>query len=167
MDRAQKEQLVSQMRTRLQEAGLVVITRQVGLTVGEVSDLRGKMREAQAEYKVMKNTLAQIAVKDTSLEGVSSMLNGPTALAFSKDPIAAAKVVVQYATKNDKLTVVGGYMDGQVLSAANVKTLASLPSLDELRAKIIGIIVAPATKIATIMQEPAARVARVIAAKKA
>lgn len=167
MDRAQKEQLVSEMRTRLQEAGLVVVTRQVGLTVDEVSDLRGKVREAQAEYKVMKNTLAQIAVKDTSLEGVSSMFNGPTAIAFSKDPIAAAKVVVQFASKNEKLTIVGGYMDGQVLSAANVKTLASLPSLDELRAKLIGVLVAPATKIATILQEPASRVARVIAAKKA
>jgi large subunit ribosomal protein L10 len=167
MDRAQKEQLVSEMRTRLQEAGLVVVTRQVGLTVDEVSDLRGKVREAQAEYKVMKNTLAQIAVKDTSLEGVSSMFNGPTAVAFSKDPIAAAKAVVQFASKNEKLTIVGGYMDGQVLSAANVKTLASLPSLDELRAKLIGVLVAPATKIATILQEPASRVARVIAAKKA
>lgn len=167
MDRAQKEQLVSEMRTRLQEAGLVVVTRQVGLTVDEVSDLRGKVREAQAEYKVMKNTLAQIAVKDTSLEGVSSMFNGPTAVAFSKDPIAAAKAVVQFASKNEKLTIVGGYMDGQVLSAANVKTLASLPSLDELRAKLIGVLVAPATKIATILQEPASRIARVIAAKKA
>lgn len=167
MDRAQKEQLVSEMRTRLQEAGLVVVTRQVGLTVDEVSYLRGKVREAQAEYKVMKNTLAQIAVKDTSLEGVSSMFNGPTAVAFSKDPIAAAKAVVQFASKNEKLTIVGGYMDGQVLSAANVKTLASLPSLDELRAKLIGVLVAPATKIATILQEPASCVARVIAAKKA
>jgi len=167
MDRSQKEDLVSEVRECLQSASVVVVTRQVGLTVAEATDLRRRMRESQAEYKVLKNTLAQIAVKGTPLEGISSMLQGPTALAYSTDPIGAAKVAVKFANDNEKFEVVGGYMDGQVLSAASVKALATLPSLDELRSKLIALIQAPATKLAILLKEPGTRVARVMSAKGA
>lgn len=167
MDRSQKEELVATMRATLQEASLVVVTQQVGLTVSEVTTLRRQMREANSEYKVMKNTLAHIAVQGTRAEGIAPFLTGPMALAYSADPISAAKVAAKFANTNNKLKVVGGVLNGQVLDAAGVNALATLPSLDELRAKIIGLVVAPATKLATILQEPAARVARVISAKSA
>lgn len=165
MDRSQKKELVSSMREALQEAKVIVVTQQNGLTVSESTDLRRQMRDSQAQYKVLKNTLAQIAVKDTPLEGMSHLFKGPMAIAFSHDPIGAAKAAAKFADKNDKLIIVGGYMDGQVLSSAAVKALATLPSLDELRSKLIAVISAPATKLAILSKEPAARVARVIAAK--
>ena len=167
MDRSQKEDLVSEMRECLERASVVVVTRQVGLTVAEVTDLRRRMRESQAEFKVLKNTLAQIAVKGTQLEGISPMLQGPTALAYSADPVGAAKAAVKYANDNEKFVVVGGYMDGQVLSAASVKALAALPSLDVLRSTLMALIQAPATKLAVLLKEPGTRVARVLSAKGA
>ncbi len=165
MDRSQKKELVSSMRETLQEAKVVVVTTQLGLSVAESTELRRQMRESHAQYKVLKNTLAQIAVKDTPLEEISHLFKGPMAIAFSQDPIGAAKAAAKFADKNDKLIIVGGYMDGQVLSPAAVKALATLPSLDELRSKLIAVISAPATKLAILSKEPAARVARVIAAK--
>ena len=123
------------------------------------------MRDAGAEFKVLKNTLARIAVKDTALEGLTPMLVGPTALAYSTDPVAAAKVVAKFANTNDMLKIVGGILNGQVLTDAGVKSLATLPSLDELRSKIIAVISTPATRLAVLAKEPAARVARVLAAK--
>ncbi len=165
MDRMQKEALVADMRQRLEASSLVVVARQSGLTVDEVTKLRRDMRAANAEFKVLKNTLAQIAVKGTKLEGLTDLLNGPTALAYSVDPVAAAKALVTFANKNDKIQVVGACLDGKVLKQAEVKALATLPSLDELRSKLIAVISAPATKLATLLQEPGARVARVIAAK--
>lgn len=165
MDRMQKEALVADMRQRLEASSLVVVARQTGLTVDEVTKLRRDMRAANAEFKVLKNTLAQIAVKGTKLEGLTELLNGPTALAYSVDPVAAAKALVTFANKNDKIEVVGACLDGKVLKQAEVKALATLPSLDELRSKLIAVISAPATKLATLLQEPGARVARVILAK--
>lgn len=165
MDRMQKEALVADMRSKLESSSLVVVARQTGLTVDEVTGLRRNMRAANAEFKVLKNTLAQIAVKGTKLEGLKEMLVGPTALAFSVDSIAAAKSLVEFANKNNKIEVVGGCLDGKVLQKAEVNALATLPSLDELRSKLIAIVNAPATKLATLLQEPASRVARVIAAK--
>lgn len=166
MNRSQKEELVSQVREKLEQASSIIVTRQVGLTVAEVSDLRRIMRNSNAEFKVLKNTLAQIAVKGTPFEGITPMLQGPTALAYSTDPINAAKVATKFASTNNKLTIVGGYLDGQVLTESAVKALASLPSLDELRSKIIGLISAPATKLAILMKEPASRVARVLSARQ-
>ncbi|MCE2715862.1 MAG: 50S ribosomal protein L10 [Pseudomonadota bacterium] len=165
MDRMQKEALVADMRNKLESSSLVVVARQSGLTVEEVTGLRRNMRAANAEFKVLKNTLAQIAVQGTKLEGLKEMLVGPTALAYSVDSIAAAKALVEFANKNDKVEVVGACLDGKVLQKAEVKALATLPSLDELRSKLIAIINAPATKLATLLQEPASRVARVITAK--
>ena len=165
MDRSQKEELVSQMRNTLQQAASVIVARQTGLTVAEATQLRRDMRGAGAEFKVLKNTLAQIAVKGTTLEGINPYLQGPTALGYSQDPVAAARVLSKFAEKSDKLSIVGGFLDGQVLDAMAVKALANLPSLNELRSKIIAVISAPATKLAILAKEPARRVAQVLAAR--
>lgn len=166
MNRSEKEELVSQVREKLLAAKSIVITQQTGLTVAEATDLRRQMRAAGADFKVLKNTLAKIAVQGTALEAISSMLEGPTALAVSMDdPIAAAKVASKFSNSNKKLTVVGGFLDGQVLDGKSVDALAKLPSLDELRSKIIAVISTPATRLAVLAKEPASLVARVIAAR--
>jgi len=165
MDRSQKEELVSQMRNTLQEATSIVVAHQVGLTVAEVTQLRRDMRGAGAEFKVLKNSLAQIAVKGTSLEGMNPYFQGPTALGYSKDPVVAAKVLSRFAEKNNKLSIVGGYLEGQVLDAKAVKALANLPSLNELRSKILALVVTPATRLAVLAKEPARRVAYLMASR--
>lgn len=164
MDRTQKAELVSELNTVFGEVGVVVVTRNLGLTVAQSTALRQKMREAGASYKVAKNRLAKIALKDTDYEGIGDLLTGPTALATSGDPVAAAKVAVEFAKTNEKLEIVGGAMGSVVLDAEGVKALASMPSLDELRAKLVGLIQAPATKLATVTQAPAAQLARVFGA---
>jgi large subunit ribosomal protein L10 len=164
MDRAQKPVVVAEMNRVFSEAGAVVVTRNLGLTVAQATDLRTKMREAGASYKVTKNSLARIAAKGTAYEGIGDMLTGPTALSSSVDPVAAAKIVVEFAKSNDKLEIVGGAMGEQILDVDGVKALASLPSLDELRAKIVGLVQAPATKVVQIVQAPAGQLARVFGA---
>jgi large subunit ribosomal protein L10 len=164
MDRSQKAESVASLNAVFNEAGVVVITRNLGLTVAQSTDLRGKMRAAGASYKVAKNRLAKLALKETNYEGLEDFLTGPTALASSADPVAAAKAVVEFAKTNDKLEIVGGSMGGQLLDEAGVKALASMPSLDELRAKLIGLVNAPATKIAQVVNAPAAKLARVFGA---
>ena len=136
MDRSQKTDAVAQLNNVFNEAGVVVVTRNLGLTVAESTDLRSKMREAGATYQVAKNRLAKIALKDTDYAGIEEYLSGPTALAYSEDPVAAAKAVVEFAKTNDRIEVVGGSMGSQVLDEAGVKALASMPSLDELRARL-------------------------------
>lgn len=165
MDRSQKEGLVSHMREELMSSKLVVVTQQLGLSVSESTALRRAMRENGANYKVMKNTLAQIAIKGTTLEGLDKYMSGPTAFAYSKDPIAAAKAAVKFANTNDKLKVVGAILDGRLLSQAEVQALATLPSLDELRSKILCVINTPATQLAVVIKEPATSLVRVIQAK--
>lgn len=164
MNRSEKKQLIATLNETLKKAELVVITQQTGLTVAEVTNLRRQMRQAGAGYKVAKNRLARLALEGTQFEGLKSMFTGPTAIAYSADPIAAAKVAVTYANSNEKLTIVGGSMGGQVLDPNGIKALATLPSLDELRAKIIGVLRAPATKIAGVLQAPAGQLARVFQA---
>lgn len=164
MDRQQKKDFIEELSGSLEGASLAVVTRQSGMTVEESKELRARMREAGASFKVIKNTLAKIAIKGTQFEGLTDDLSGPAALAISKDPVAAAKVAVEYMNDNDKLEVVSGVLDAQVLDLAGVKALAKLPSLDELRAKILGVIAAPATKLATVVKEPGASVARVVSA---
>lgn len=164
MDRTQKSEAVAELNRTFNEVGVVVVTRNLGMTVAQSTALRNKMREAGASYKVSKNRLARIAAEGTPYAVLSDLLTGPTALATSTDPVAAARVINDFAKTNDKLEIVGGAMGGQILDANGVKALASLPSLDELRAKLVGLIVAPATKIATITQAPAAQVARVLSA---
>jgi len=165
MDRSQKNELVSDLKQRFQESALIIVAQQSGLTVSESLNLRREMRKAGAEFKVIKNTLAKLSVQDTSFAGLSASLKGPTAIAFSKDPIAAAKAVATFAKANNKLSIVAGCLNGTMINEEGVKALASLPSLDELRARLLGVIVAPASKLARLSQEPAAQLARVFAAR--
>jgi large subunit ribosomal protein L10 len=164
MDRAQKADTVAALNATFKEAGVVVVTRNLGLTVAHATALRVKMADAGASYKVAKNRLARIASHETAYAGISDMLTGPTALASSTDPVAAAKIIVEFAKTNDKLEIVGGCMGGEMLTVDGVKALATLPSLDELRAKIVGLVQAPATKLVQIIQAPAGQLARVFAA---
>jgi large subunit ribosomal protein L10 len=164
VDRSEKEQLVSTLRDGLLESNLVVVSHQTGLTVAQVSDLRRQMCEAGAQFKVAKNTLARLAVAGTENEGIASFLSGPTTLAYSKDPVAAAKISVKFANDNDKFNIVGGMLNGKILGPKDIETLSKLPSIDELRAKIIGIISTPATRVAGIVQAPAGQLARVFSA---
>lgn len=164
MDRSQKADAVAELNRTFNEVGVVVVTRNLGMTVKQSTDLRNKMRAAGATYKVSKNKLAKIATQGTDYAVLADLLTGPTALSTSVDPVAAAKVVSDFAKTNDKLEIVGGAMGNVLLDAAGVQALASLPSLDELRGKLVGLIVAPATKLATITQAPAAQIARVLAA---
>jgi large subunit ribosomal protein L10 len=164
MDRAQKAEQVAELKQTFEGASAVVITRNLGLTVAQSTTLRNRMREAGASYRVAKNTLALIAVEGTTYAPISDMLTGPTALATSSDPIAAAKVAVDFAKTTDRFEIVGGAMGDTLLDVNGVKALAELPSLDELRARIVGLIQAPATKVAQVIQAPAAQLARVFGA---
>ena len=161
MDRAQKTEAVVELNRTFGEVGVVVITRNLGMTVKQSTDLRNKMREAGASYKVAKNRLAKIAIDGTDYSVLADLLVGPTALSTSTDPVAAAKGVVDFAKTNDKLEIVGGAMGDVLLDAEGVKALASLPSLDELRGKLVGLLQAPASKLAAITQAPAGQLARV------
>lgn len=165
MNRNEKSDVVSSMKQQLESSCIVIVTSQVGLTVGEVTNLRQKIRSAKANFKVVKNTLLSLAVKDTKLEELLPLFKGPTALGYSSDPVSAAKAIVDFAKENPKMKVLGGSMDGKILSEADIKALATLPSMDELRSKIIGLVLAPATKLAILSKEPAARIARVLAAR--
>jgi large subunit ribosomal protein L10 len=164
MDRAQKAESVEQLAKTFNEAGVVVVTRNLGLTVAQSTTLRARMRDAGASFKVSKNTLARLAIANTDYQGIDEMLVGPVALASSVDPVAAAKAAVDFAKTTDKLEIVGGSMGAQVLDAQGITALAAMPSLDELRARLIGLIQAPATKLAQLTTAPAAKLARVFAA---
>ena len=164
MDRAQKKVLVESLNQVFQETVLLVVTRQSGLTVAEASDLRRRMRDAGASFKVVKNRLARIALEGTKFQPLGDLFVGPTALAYSQDPVAAARVAVEFVKDNDNLEIVGGSLDSEVLDIDGIKALAALPSLDELRGKIVGLLNAPATRIAGVLQAPAGQVARVVGA---
>jgi large subunit ribosomal protein L10 len=164
MDRSQKADLVGELKQVFSETSVVVITRNLGLTVAQSTDLRLRMRDAGAQFKVAKNRLALIALDGTRYQPISEMLSGPTALATSVDPVAAAKVAVDFAKTTDKFEIVGGAMGDTVLDLAGIRALAALPSLDELRATLIGTIQAPASKIARTVAEPGAQLARVFGA---
>ena len=164
MDRSQKAESVSALNAVFNEVGLVVVTRNLGLSVKQSTDLRSKMRDAGATYKVAKNRLAKLALKDTQYQALEEYLVGPTALAWSADPVAAAKAAVDFAKTNDKLEIVGGAMGSTQLDAAGIKALAAMPSLDQLRATIVGLVNSPATKVAQLVNAPAAKLARVFGA---
>jgi len=161
MDRAQKQVSIETLKGVFAEAGAVVVTHNLGLTVAEMTDLRGKLREQGASLKVVKNTLAQKALAGSVGDEGDALFKGPVAIAYAPDPVSAAKVVVDYAKGNDKFVVLGGMMGTQVLDLAGVQALATLPSLDQLRGKLIGLIQAPATKVAGVLQAPAGQLARV------
>lgn len=161
MDRAQKQDTIEALKGVFDSSGAVVVTHYLGLTVAEMTDLRGRLRQQGAQLKVVKNTLAQKALDGSVGEEGDALFKGPVAIAFAPDPVSAAKVATQYAKENDKFSVIGGLMGQQVLDKAGISALATLPSLDELRGKIIGLIQAPATKIAGVLQAPAGQLARV------
>lgn len=165
MDRSQKTSVVASLHERLSGTTLVVITRQSGLTVAESSDLRRRMLKAGAGYKVTKNRLVRLALEGTKFAKLAPMFTGPTAIALSMDPVAAAKVAVEFAKTNDKIEIVGGALNEQMLDAAGIKALATLPSINELRAKFLGMLQTPATRIAGVLQAPAGQLARVLRAK--
>jgi large subunit ribosomal protein L10 len=164
VDRTQKQQVVETLQRDLAGTACIVVTHQSGLNVAEATQLRRQVRDAGASFRVTKNRLAKRAIAGTVFETLSPMFTGPTAIAFSHDPVAAAKVVVEFANRNDKLTIIGGGLAGRQLAAGEVRDLASLPSLDELRGKLIGLLQAPATRLAAVLQAPAGQIARVLAA---
>ena len=165
MDRAAKRALVTSLNSVFKDTGVIVVAHYAGLTVAQMTDYRRRIKEVGGKVKVAKNRLAKLALKDTDAAGIVDLFKGPTCVAYSEDPIAAAKVAVKYARENDKLVILGGTMGSTVLNADGVKALAELPSLDELRAKLIGLLMAPAAKIARTIMEPGAMLARVVQAK--
>ena len=164
MDRTTKEEKVASLKQTFEDSEMVVVTHYIGMTMPEMTDLRNRMREAGASFKVTKNRLTRLALQDTDFESLTELLTGPTALAYSTDPVAVAKTAVNYAKDNDKLVILGGVFNGQSLDVDGVKNLAKLSSLDELRGKLVGMIQTPATRIAGVLQAPAGQVARVIGA---
>ncbi|MGD9535994.1 MAG: 50S ribosomal protein L10 [Alphaproteobacteria bacterium] len=161
MQKTQKKEIVDRLHDLFADTNLVVVAAYKGMTVAETTDLRRQMLAAGAGLKVTKNRLAKRAVEGTRYDNIVSLFTGPTAIAYSKDPVAAAKIAIGYAKKNDKFVVLGGAMGETVLDANAVKTLAEIPSLDELRAKLLGLLQAPATKVAGVLQAPAGQLARV------
>lgn len=164
MDRSQKADLVDELKQVFTETSVVVVTRNLGLSVAQSTDLRLKMRDAGAQFKVTKNRLALIALDGSRYKPISDLLKGPTALATSTDPVAAAKVAVDFAKTTDRFEIVGGAMGDTMLDVAGIKALAALPSLDQLRATIVGLVQAPASKIARTVNEPGAQLARIFTA---
>lgn len=162
MERSQKEAKVAALHDAFRAAQLVVVAHQSGMTVAQSTDLRRKMRAAGASFRVTKNRLARIALKGTAFEQIGDLFKGPTAIAVSGDPVAAAKVAVDYARTNDKLIIVGGGLGGKLLDPKGVEALSKLPSLDELRGRLLGMIQTPATRIAGVLQAPGAQLARVL-----
>ena len=164
MDKAEKAAVVEDLGKVFADSGSVVVAHYSGMTVAEMGDLRARMRAAGASLRVAKNRLAMRAMKGTAVESISHLFKGPTGIAFSADPVAASRVAVAYAKDNNKLVILGGTVGSTTLDAGGVKALAELPSLDQLRGKIVGLLVAPATKLAGLMQAPGAQLARVVAA---
>lgn len=162
LERSEKTELIEGLNKVFSSVNLVVVTRPTGLTVAETTELRRQMRAVGAGYRVTKNTLAKRALAGTAFEGLADMFVGPTAIAYSQDPVAAAKAAVEFSEKNRKLVIVGAAFERQVLDAARVAALAKLPSLDQLRGQLVGLIQAPATRIARVIQAPAGQLARVI-----
>jgi len=167
LDRAQKAKAVEDLHKTFSGVESIIVTQYAGLTVGQVTALRVKMRAEGVSYKVSKNRLALRALKGTRFEGIGQMLKGPVGLATSKDPVAAAKIAALFAKDNEKLVIIGGALGEKVLDKSAVEALSKLPSLDELRGKLVGLLQAPAQKLASITQAPAAQMARVIQAYSA
>ena len=166
MDRASKEKIVSSLNKAFDESNFLIVTQNEGLTVEEMSSLRNTLREeADTSFRVAKNSLAKIAVDNTSAKSLEAMFNGPTAIAFSNELTSSPKIIVDFAKDNEKLSIVGGMMDGELIDSEVIKKLAILPTMDELRSKIIGVLNAPLTKIAGILTRPGGQLAQVIQAK--
>lgn len=164
MDRAEKRELVGSLQDAFNASSSIVVAHYAGLTVADMENLRVQMKQAGGQVKVAKNRLAKLALKQTDKADISGLFTGPTVLAYSEDPVTAPKIAVKFAEKNQKFVILGGVMGATELDADGVKALASMPSLDELRAKIAGLLTQPAAKIASVTQAPGAQIARVLAA---
>ncbi len=164
MDRTEKREFVSQLAQVFAETSMVVVTQNKGMTVAEVTKLRRAMRAAGANYKVAKNRLALLALDGTKFDGIAPLLKGPTALAWSRDAVAVSKAAVEFAKTSEKFVVLGGALGAQTLNVEGIKALSELPSLDTLRAGLLGMLQTPATRIAGVVQAPAGQLARVLAA---
>jgi large subunit ribosomal protein L10 len=164
VDRAEKREMVAALNDVFTSAGVVVVAHYGGLSVAQMTDLRAKMREAGGTVKVAKNRLAKLALDGTDAASITEYFEGQTLIAYSQDPVAAPKVASDFAKAHDKFVVIGGIMGATKLDAEGVKSLASLPSLDELRAKLVGMISTPATRIAQVVNAPAGQLARVVQA---
>ena len=164
MERAQKREVVTALHDVFANTGVVVVAHYAGLTVAQMTKLRSEMRSAGGKVKVAKNRLAKLALEGTDAKGIADLLTGPTCLAFSDDPVTAPKIAVKFAKANEKFVILGGAMGAKVLDAKGVNSLADLPSLDELRGKLVGLLEAPASKIARTLNEPGAQLARVFGA---
>lgn len=164
MDRNQKQEFVTSLKNELENANTVIVSHYIGLTVDEITGLRKKTRELGAVFKVTKNSLTKLALADTKYSQIADLFSGPTAITYSEDPVAAAKAVVEFAKDNEKLKILGGAIDDKRAELSEIQTLAKLPSLDELRAKIVGMLNTPATRIAGVVQAPAGQIARVVSA---
>jgi len=164
VDRAEKKELVTTLHQVFSTTGVIVVAHNRGLTVNQVNDLRGRMAQAGATVKVAKNRLAKLALDGTDAAGIKSLFTGPTMVAYAADPVAAPKVASEFAKGNEKFVVLGGALGKSILDAAAVKALAELPSLDQLRAKIVGMIQTPATRIAGVLKAPGGQLARVLSA---
>ena len=165
MNRIQKTDLVKTLRSTFEDSASVVVVHCIGLTVAESTDLRNKMRNDNCSFKVTKNKLTRLALKETKYQHMDEMFRGPTAIGSSKDPVMAAKVLVNFAKENEKLVIIGGGLEDKSLSKNDIEALAKLPSLDELRGKLVGLIKSPATKIARLSKEPASKLLRTISQK--
>jgi large subunit ribosomal protein L10 len=165
MDRSEKVDLVASLHKTLSETTVVVVTKQTGMTVNEVEELRSVMRDAGTGYKVTKNRLIRLALKGTQYESLESSFSGPTAIATSNDPVATVKASVEFANKNEKFSIVAGAIEGSILSLAEIKKLSELPSFDELRAKIVGLLQAPARNLVGVVPASGAKIARVLSVR--
>ena len=164
MERAEKREVVTALHDVFAKTGVVVVAHYAGLTVAQITKLRSEMRSAGGQVKVAKNRLVKLALEGTDAKGIADLLKGPTCLAFSEDPVAAPKIAFNFAKANEKFVILGGSMGRTVLDAKGVNSLADLPSLDELRGKLIGLLQAPASKLARTLNEPGAQLARVVGA---
>jgi large subunit ribosomal protein L10 len=164
VERAEKRELVASLQSALSGAGSIVVAQNAGLTVSHLESLRVQMKEAGGQVKIAKNRLAKIALKDTDNADISALFTGPVVIAYASDPMTAPKIAAKFAEKNTKFVIIGGAMGKTNLDADNVKALATMPSLDELRAKLAGLVKQPAAKIATVVAAPGAGIARVLAA---
>ena len=165
MDRAAKRELVATLHDMLKDTGVIVVARNNGLVAAQSAEFRNRVKAAGGTVKVAKNKLASLALHGTDAVGIKELLKGPTILAYSKDPVAAAKIAITYAKENDKLVILGGAMGKTFLDANGVKALAELPSLDELRGQILGMIQAPAAKLVRTINEPGSALARLLQAR--
>lgn len=164
MERAEKRELVAALNTEFSNTGVIVVAHYQGLTVAQLQALRAQARAVGGKVKVAKNRLAKLALQGTDAAHIADLFKGPTVIVYSKDPVAAPKVVSDYAKTNDKFVILGGAMGRTNLDPNGVKALATMPSLDELRARLVGMINTPATRIAGVVQAPAAQLARVFGA---